>query len=164
MKLLRSNFMVDGVVVPEETPDAIYGLFGKYRCLSNFHEFGFWHDGLHYHTSEAAYMAMKTEDLEIRHFFSTLKTGKEAKQFGREIQLRDDWDDYRLHAMYQVLLSKFTQDLNSAEVLLSTGNKYIEETNWWKDVYWGKCGGIGKNHLGQILMSIRDFLRSLDHV
>jgi len=159
IKLQRSDFMVDGIVVPEETDTAIYGLFGPYRCLSNFHEQPFMYQGMLWYTSEAAYMAQKTEDLEIRKFFSALKTGKEAKQFGREVELRPDWDDiHRIHAMYRVLLAKFAQDKKSAGVLISTGNKYIEETNWWKDVYWGKCGGIGKNHLGQILMTIRELL------
>ena len=35
------------------------------------------------------------------------------------------------------------------------GNEELIEENWWNDTFWGVCRGVGKNHLGQILMKIR---------
>jgi predicted NAD-dependent protein-ADP-ribosyltransferase YbiA (DUF1768 family) len=32
------------------------------------------------------------------------------------------------------------------------------EGNWWGDTYWGVCNGVGENHLGKLLMKIRDYL------
>ena len=32
----------------------------------------------------------------------------------------------------------------------------IVEGNTWGDVFWGVCNGIGENHLGNILMDVRD--------
>jgi ribA/ribD-fused uncharacterized protein len=162
VKKTREDFMVNGVVVPEVTEHGIYGLFGPYRCLSNFHQHSFLYQGLSFHTSEAAYMAQKTLNRTERMRFSMMMTGVEAKKFGQQIELREDWDEvHRLHSMYRVLFAKFTQDLDSMDVLLSTGKKYIEETNWWGDRYWGVCDGTGHNHLGNILMTVRDFIAYL---
>jgi hypothetical protein len=156
VKTCREDFMVNGVVVPEVTDTGIYGLFGPYRCLSNFHLYPVVFGGLTYACSEAAYMAQKTLNPRIREQFAALKTAKEAKQLGRKIELRPDWNSYRVHAMYRVLIAKFTQDRESMSVLLGTGNKYIEETNWWGDNFWGVYAGEGENNLGQVLMTIRD--------
>jgi ribA/ribD-fused uncharacterized protein len=154
----REDFMVNGIVVPEVTDTGIYGLFGEYRCLSNFHMHPVHYDGLTYACSEAAYMAQKTFDMDLRRKFASLTTAKEAKQLGRKVELRPDWDSFRVHAMYRVLIAKFSQDLESLGVLMNTKGKYIEETNWWGDRFWGKCGGEGENNLGQILMSIREWM------
>lgn len=156
----REDFMVNGVVVPEVTDTGIYGLYGQYRCLSNFHMHPVRVEGITYACSEAAYMAQKTLQQSLRHKFAALTTAKEAKQLGRTIELRPDWDNYRVHAMHRVLWAKFTQDRESLLVLLSTGQKYIEETNWWGDMFWGVCGGVGLNNLGLTLMTIRDVIAS----
>ena len=159
--LTREDFLQNGVVQPIVTDSAILGLYGPYRCLSNFHKHPFVFRGRTYQTSEAAYMSEKTLDPREKDYLATLYEGKEAKAYGYQITLRDEWDDrHRIHAMYRVLFAKFTQDISSLNVLLSTGDKYIEETNWWGDVYWGRCGGVGTNHLGSILMTIRDFVAS----
>lgn len=157
----REDFLKDGVVQPIVTESAILGLYGPYRCLSNFHIYPFKYQGRVYQTSEAAYMSEKTLDPLEKDAFAALATGKEAKALGYKITLRDEWDDrHRIHAMYRVLFAKFTQDVYSLNVLMSTGDKYIEETNWWGDVYWGRCNGVGLNNLGSILMTIRDFVAS----
>lgn len=46
--------------------------------------------------------------------------------------------------------------------LLDTGNKTLKEGNYWKDLYWGVDlrTGEGENHLGKILMQLRDYFRS----
>jgi predicted NAD-dependent protein-ADP-ribosyltransferase YbiA (DUF1768 family) len=32
--------------------------------------------------------------------------------------------------------------------------------NYWNDKFWGICKGVGENHLGKILMQIRDEIKS----
>ena len=32
----------------------------------------------------------------------------------------------------------------------------IVEENTWGDTFWGVCKGVGENHLGKLLMEIRD--------
>jgi predicted NAD-dependent protein-ADP-ribosyltransferase YbiA (DUF1768 family) len=78
----------------------------------------------------------------------------------------EDWDERKLYVMRDLLIQKFDPELNpeNYEKLLETGDKYLEETNYWEDVYWGvhKTGaaeaGVGENHLGKLLMEIRDTL------
>ena len=45
-------------------------------------------------------------------------------------------------------------------MLLDTGDKFIEETNWWKDQFWGVYNGVGENNLGKILMRIREEIKN----
>ena len=58
--------------------------------------------------------------------------------------------------MKTILLDKFTRNLDLKEMLLETKGKYLEETNWWGDKFWGVCNNTGQNQLGQLLMAIRD--------
>jgi len=153
--------MVDGIVVSDETDEHIKGFFGKWRDLSNFGKGKVTMDGRTFYTSEAAYMAQKTFDPEEKDALATIREGKDAKKYGQTVKLRPDWDDVRVEAMERVLLAKFLQNPELAELLLSTGNKYLEETNWWNDTFWGVCGGVGENHLGQCLMRVRHQLRSI---
>lgn len=151
--------------VARVTPFGIYGFFGDYRFLSNFQTAplrleGSWADGLVYPTSEHAYMALKTEDLAVRHQISQLETGAAAKRFGRTIVLREGWDGaLRLEAMLAVLRAKFRQNPELATKLLATGLLYLEETNDWNDVFWGVCRGRGLNMLGKMLMQVRTELQ-----
>jgi predicted NAD-dependent protein-ADP-ribosyltransferase YbiA (DUF1768 family) len=62
--------------------------------------------------------------------------------------------------MQDLVIQKFSTP-EFSKMLLSTGDKYLEETNHWGDTFWGKSGGIGENKLGQILMEIRKMLREL---
>lgn len=137
----------------------IKGFFDSYRFLSNFHKCKIIFDGIEYNSSEGAYMAQKTLDLELRQQIAALPAF-EAKKLGRKIKLRDGWDDMKYNVMYDVLWAKFTQNPDLKEKLLETGDKYLEETLWWKDTYWGvdhKLGG--QNNLGKILMDIREKLK-----
>ena len=45
------------------------------------------------------------------------------------------------------------------EKLLATGDAYLEEGNNWGDTIWGTVNGRGQNHLGRLLMEVRDAIR-----
>lgn len=158
--MAKEDFLnTNGKVDTLETLDSVRGFFGKYRCLSNFWPCNVRIDGLNFSSSEAAYMAQKTLDPVVKRQFAQCITGKDAKALGYKIQIRDDWDDiHRIHAMYRVLFAKFTQNPDLLAVLIGTQNKYLEESNWWDDRYWGKVDGVGFNHLGETLMTIRNFV------
>lgn len=132
----------------------IKGFFGEYRWLSNFHECPVMFQGIMYPSSENAYMASKTIDLELRKQFETCSP-KEAKALGKQIPLREDFHEIRLHNMYIIVLDKFSRNEDLKQKLLATGDRYLEETNWWNDVYWGVCKGEGYNYLGYILEDVR---------
>ncbi len=58
-------------------------------------------------------------------------------------------------------MAKFTQNPDLLSKLLATGDAELIEGNTWGDRVWGVdlYRGAGENHLGKILMRIRDELR-----
>jgi len=133
--------------------NAIKGFFGSYRFLSNFWPCTVEFEGLVYPSSEAAFQAQKTVEQEERQVFTRLSAGA-AKRRGREVRCRGGWDDVRLDVMYRVLRAKFA-DPSLARRLVDTGDAYLEETNYWRDVFWGVFQGRGENNLGLLLMVVR---------
>lgn len=130
---------------------------GENSFLSNFFFSPFVYKGIPYLNAEAAYQSMKTLDVNKRMFFSD-SSPKLAKKFGRKLKIREDWEDVKLEVMLDIVRTKFrNKDLK--EKLLSTGDAYLEEGNYWNDTFWGVCNGVGKNHLGNILMLTREELK-----
>lgn len=136
----------------------VKGFFGDYRFLSNFHLAEVWYEGILYPSSEHAYQAAKTLDLDIRKEFLPLTCNK-AKNKGQVIEVRKDWEEKKFEIMFQILFDKFTRHQDLRELLLNTDSKYLEESNHWYDVYWGVCDGVGQNNLGKVLMEIRRILK-----
>lgn len=87
------------------------------------------------------------------------ETPARAKQLGRLAPLRPDWEDMKLGVMSFLVGQKFERHRHLARLLLDTGYQHLEEGNWWGDTFWGTCKGVGENHLGLILMQMRDLLR-----
>lgn len=133
----------------------IRGFFKENNYLSNFYPCKVLFEGIEYPSSENAYQAAKTEDIEIRKIFSKI-TANEAKKLGRKIKIRLEWDLIKLEIMHKICLDKFTRNPDLSQKLISTGDSYLEETNFWGDQFWGVYEGIGKNWLGKILMQIRN--------
>ena len=134
---------------------------GEFAFLSNFYDCPVVIDGIQYQNSEAAFQAMKCEDKSERYRFTNVPAGK-AKRFGRRVPLRPDWNDIRLDIMKQVVLDKFTRNKNLGTKLVATGDAELIEGNYWHDTFWGVDDktGIGENHLGKILMEVRNLLRT----
>lgn len=159
---------VGGARLPSVTDYGIYGFFGDYRFLSNYHvldDLIYMSDGFWYYSSEAAYMAGKTLDKRLKETLSTIsRDPAECKKFAKSFELRKDWDKVKETVMLEALRAKFKQpDLK--EKLLATGVRTLEETNNWGDTYWGAIvdpegfPGYGYNRLGVLLMIVREELR-----
>lgn len=127
---------------------------GENYFLSNFYPTAVTYDGLTYRNTEAAFQASKTTDLEKRIKFTKMNPSA-AKQAGRRIVLRRDWESIKENIMYEICKAKFVQNLRLKEQLLATKDEYLEEGNTWGDHEWGVSGGYGENKLGKILMRIR---------
>lgn len=131
---------------------------GDYRFLSNFWLCVVELDGTTYPSVEHAYQAAKTLDPKEREPFHRQPpiTSAESKKLGKKLTLRPDWEEVKLGVMEKLLVQKFAHaDLRKE--LLATGDTMLIEGNWWGDTYWGvdhKKGGL--NHLGKLLMKIRD--------
>jgi predicted NAD-dependent protein-ADP-ribosyltransferase YbiA (DUF1768 family) len=61
--------------------------------------------------------------------------------------------------MYSIVLDKFTRNSKLGDLLIETGDRYLEETNHWGDKIWGVCDSVGTNWLGKILMDVRNQIR-----
>ena len=111
---------------------------------------------------EHAYQACKSLSLTDWLDISKLPTPGKAKRAGRTLLIRPDWEQVKIGIMKDLLVLKFSQD-DLKELLLSTRPNVLIEGNLWQDQYWGvcycdKCKGKGQNHLGKLLMEVRDKL------
>ena len=140
----------------------IRGFFEEYRFLSNFHECNVMWKSLMFKSSEAAYQAAKSKYPEVWLQFMRM-TPSQAKRRGRIIDIREDWDNIRIDVMADICTDKFLRNPDLADKLKATGNKHLEETNWWGDTFWGVCKGVGKNNLGIVLMAIREQLNTEEY-
>lgn len=131
----------------------------EYYFLSNFSDSVFVYDGIQYQNAESAFQAQKCENRIEREQFSTLNS-TEAKKLGRKISLRKDWEAIKVDQMRQIVSEKFRQNPDLKEKLINTGDAYLEEGNTWGDRIWGTVDGRGANLLGQILMTLREELKS----
>ena len=141
----------------------ISSFFDQYRFLSNFYMAPIELGDIEYPSSEHAFQAAKTKDKKIRKKIARQPTARQAKQLGRAVELREDWEERKVNIMYRILFAKFNQHKDLREKLFATGDAELVEGNTWGDMYWGVCGGNGENKLGKLLMLLREELR-LTHV
>jgi ribA/ribD-fused uncharacterized protein len=128
---------------------------GQYRWLSNFAPALVHLDGIEYLSVEHAYQAAKSFDAKYRASIARCATPTDAKRLGRTVPLRTDWPQVKLAVMEDLLRQKFSQPFFATK-LHATGNEELVEGNYWHDTFWGVCNGVGENHLGRLLMLIRD--------
>ncbi len=138
----------------------IAGFRKEYRWLSNFFPSIIEYEGEIYNTVEHAYQAAKTNNKKVREIIRGASTPTDAKSFGRMVPLREDWHEVKLEIMYKLIRLKF-QVPDLRQRLLNTGSSIITEDNHWGDTFWGVCKGSGHNHLGKIIMRVRDELKKI---
>jgi len=140
---------------------AITSFRNEYHFLSNFYEYPILYNNVLYKSTEHAFQAQKTLDLEEIQLVRNASTPGRAKKLGKEVTLREDWEDIKVDVMRDILWAKFSNtDLSTK--LLSTGERHLIEGNNWHDDFWGMHSHKGKNMLGKLLMEIRDELRNPD--
>lgn len=138
---------------------AITDFRGEYRWLSNFHEIDIEYQGHVYPSTEHAYQAAKTVNLEEREKVRIAKTPGKARRLGQKVTMMSAWGLVRRTQTMRSLIRKKFQDLGLRAKLLATERQHLVEGNTWGDKFWGVCEGEGLNHLGRILMDIREEVR-----
>lgn len=132
----------------------------KYDFLSNFYPSPISDGNVTFPTVEHYFQAAKTADMDSYLKIAEAKSPGDAKRFGRQCELRLDWEDIKEQVMLDALRKKFTIP-HLRQALLNTGYELLEEGNTWHDNYWGNCHCpkcekiIGQNKLGKLLMQIR---------
>ena len=127
---------------------------GEYRWLSNFHLVKVELDGALYSSTENAYQAAKTLDLDMRRVFRVC-TPSESKRHGKALTLRPDWESVKVSVMLGLLRQKF-QHPELKQKLLATGDIDLGLVAQFAlvhdlvEAYW----------LGRLLMQVRSELQS----
>lgn len=125
---------------------------GEYRWLSNF-----WiHDEIRGLSVEHHYQAAKADNYDDYKLVMSANSPADAKRIGKTIKIRWDWETVKLSLMEQFIREKFSKNPPLRENLLQTRGIYLIEGNNWGDTFFGVCNGEGQNHLGKILMKVRD--------
>lgn len=140
-------------------PSQIVMFRGELAFLSNFYPAKTIYEGIEYKTAEHAFQAAKSIDEKDRLYIKSAATPGDAKRMGYAIKLREDWSKVKLQIMKDCLKSKFTLNPSLRKKLLDTGELELVETNFWKDDFWGKCTEAGQNHLGKLLMEVRQEIK-----
>lgn len=144
--------------------------------LSNFYVGSpFMWAGYEWQTSEHAYQAAKYFNSNDEQFLKILNapTPDEAKFLGRTgANIRADWESAKYAVMKEVVWAKFSSHNDLAQLLIDTGDAYLQEGTFWNDEVWGvNLVGTnpdgsqyiiedpfkreGRNWLGTILMEVR---------
>ncbi|MCK4526498.1 NADAR family protein [candidate division WOR-3 bacterium] len=148
---------------------------GKYNFLSNFFtlEVPIAYNGISYPTVEHFYQAMKslgpTDPGALNPVDRIIIAGDSspfmARNFGRTIRLRPDWENAKISVMRLGLILKFAANPELKTQLLSTWESVLVEGNHWHDNIWGNCmcpkcaNTKGQNLLGYLLMEVRELFR-----
>lgn len=136
---------------------------GSFSFLSNFYESPIYCPAANYMapTVEHYFQAMKANNKPDMLVVLRAPTPGKAKRLGRQIKLREDWEAIKIDVMRQALKLKFANPVLKQK-LKETGSNHLEEGNTWHDNFWGnchcdRCKDIkGANHLGRLLMQLRD--------
>lgn len=135
----------------------------EYYFLSNFYLCPVEYEGQIFNCVESAFQAAKTLDKGEREKFTDMAPTK-AKHAGRRVALRSDWETVKVDIMHELIRDKFTRNPELAEMLKATGDEDLIEGNNWNDRFWGVSKGKGQNHLGKILMAVRDEIQKIINI
>jgi len=131
----------------------------EHEFLSNFFLSKMIIDGKEYLTVEHWYQANKASNERDHEFIRLQKTPSEAKHWGKAITIRSGWNNLRMRIMIRGAWEKFQQNSDLRRLLIATHPRPLVEGNDWGDQFWGVRRGTGENHLGRILMLVREKIR-----
>lgn len=133
-----------------------------YGYLNNYYPAKMYVYNQYWDNVEAAYQSQKTLNQAEKNKIWACSSPKEARAMGQLVVLRPDWEDVKISVMTECVLAKFFQHPDLQKKLLETGNQEIVEDSPL-DTFWGSGPKEdGENHLGKILMKVRDMLRELN--
>ena len=109
---------------------------------------------LEFKCAEAFYHALRAAEADPRDFEPL--SGPEAWRYAQKLKKEMPFSEHKLEIMHQVVFEKFSS-IELKEKLLSTQDAFLVERT--KDEFWGDgILGEGQNHLGSILMKVREEL------
>ena len=142
---------------PKDFPDVINRFKGEYDFLGNRFPCRVLWEGLEYRSAEAAFQASKCQDEKERRAYAGCSTDKAILK-GKDQKPYMGWEEGQLRIMESILRAKFKMSPSLMQKLVDTGNCILLNGNNRQETFWGVdlYSWIGENHLGRILMNIRD--------
>jgi nicotinate (nicotinamide) nucleotide adenylyltransferase len=142
---------------PADFPDSINRFKGEYDFLSNRYPCHIVWEGLKFRSAEAAFQASKCKDEKERKVFAGCSTDKAVLK-GKNLTPYPGWEEAQTSIMESILQAKFEQNPALMRKLAETGNRVLLNGNNKQETFWGidLYSWIGENHLGRIIMNIRD--------
>lgn len=139
----------------------IYLFKNEHKWLSNFEPCEIELHGNIYQSVESAYQSEKSNNENWKRFCLN-NSSRDVKIASKKIKIRKNWNDVKLRIMENLLKQKFSKEPFKT-LLLETGDENIVEGVYWNDLFWGvdltRSPNIGENHLGRLIMKIRDNLK-----
>ena len=149
--------------------------FRQDAFLSNFHPSTFELDGKTYNCVEQYYCSQKARcfgDREKKVEIMCSTNPREMKFLGGRITgfNQQFWGQKQIEVMHKAVGARFTQNQDLAKKFLETGDNTLAEASA-RDTYWGTGVSMfeknafnqkawsGSNHLGNIIMKVRDNLK-----
>jgi N-glycosidase YbiA len=133
-----------------------------YYEFTNFYPHQITIDGKPWPSSEHYYQAQKFHDTNIQQQIQQAAGAREAFGIAQNNKhlVRPDWQQVNLKIMLKALQAKF-KDPTLKKLLLQTDDKMLVENAGKKDDFFGAgADGSGNNHLGRLLMQVRQELRT----
>ena len=142
---------------PDDFPDVISSFKGEYDFLNNRYGCSFVWQGIRYNNVESAFHASKYTDESERKILSRMSADKAVKK-SMDFTPSEEWEDSKLNIMESIIMAKFDQNPSLKKRLIATDGRILINGNNKHETYWGVdlYSWKGENHLGKILMTIRD--------
>ena len=137
-----------------------------YGAFSNLFRRTIEFEGESYPTSEHAYQAGKARKPEVKKWLMAAPSPALLAMAAHGLYYWDvspGWSQKKFDRMRGVLRAKFTQHADLQELLLATGSVRLVETATVDNEVnrlWGEVNGEGRNMLGELLMELRERLRT----
>ena len=141
--------------------DKIEKFSKNYKFLSNFYLVTITKDNQNWPSSEHLFQSSKTLKIEEQEKIRLEPDPGKTKKLGKNVSIREDWEEVKVRIMYDCLRMKFGQNPEISEELIKTYPMQLIEGNYWHDNFWGKCNcercksKEWKNILGLLLEKVR---------
>lgn len=138
-------------------PDVINQFKDRFDFLGNRFSCRFVWQGLEYGSAEAAFQSSKCANEAERKVYAKCSVDK-AVMKGKAQVPYPGWEEACTDIMESILREKFGQNPALMEKLTDTGNRILVNGNNKQETFWGVdlYSWQGENHLGRILMKIRE--------
>ena len=131
--------------------------------LATEYEAPFELDGVEWPTVDHYFLCAQMADpVDVRAIME-IENPWDAREYAVGKPLRDGFDELRLDVMAAALFEKFECNPPLKGRLIATGDRDIQVSSLWPNTFWGvhkpadKIRPEGQNHLGKLLMMIRQY-------